>query len=330
MKKILIAVAILGWVVVLLLLLPPAEPRYRGRMITAWQNDWAAGRQDDIPAVLQHIGTNAIPYAVRNLALNDSRWRSNYCRLQAWLPSPLQRLIPTPKPLLKVVDGANVFFYVGSNSIPHAVTLLKHKSPTVRQAAAWGLGAIRKESAAADQAIPALIEALTDRDRQVRFYAAMSLKDMGAAASNAVPALTKVVADTGVGPQTNSYFYLRAVAAVALGKVGPAAASALPVLKATLQAPNSYLRGQAAVAIWRISLDVDTALPALLREMTGVSEHSKWDWIVALGEMGPRAKAAVPQLTKELEQDKEPWILGHVTNAFKSIDPEAAREVGVK
>ena len=115
-----------------------------------------------------------------------------------------------------------------------------------------------------------------------------------------------------------------------LGKVGPAAASALPVLKATLQAPNSYLRGQAAVAIWRISLDVDTALPALLREMTGVSEHSKWDWIVALGEMGPRAKAAVPQLTKELEQDKEPWILGHVTNAFKSIDPEAAREVGVK
>jgi HEAT repeat protein len=309
----------------------PAERKYQGRTITAWQNDWAAGkRQDEFQAALRHFGTNALPYAVRNLALNDSKWRSYYSSLQAKLPSLLQMFFPKRRPLLKEVDGANVFFYLGSNSIPHAVALLKHDSPTVRRAAAWGLGSLRRQSAAADQAIPALIEALADKDRQVRFFTALSLGNMGPDASNAVPALTKVVASPGIGPATNDFIYLRAAAAVALGKIGPAAATALPTLKAALQEPNSYLRGQTAVAIWRIDSDADTALPVLLQEMPGTNEHDKWNWIIALGEMGPRAKEAVPQLQKELEEDREKWILSYVTNALKSIDPEAAAKAGMK
>jgi hypothetical protein len=38
----------------------------------------------------------------------------------------------------------------------------------------------------ANEAIPALIEAPTDEDRQVRFNAALSLKEMGADAPSAV------------------------------------------------------------------------------------------------------------------------------------------------
>jgi HEAT repeat protein len=169
-----------------------------------------------------------------------------------------------------------------------------------------------------------LIEALTDEDRKVRFNAAMSLKEMGPDAADAVSSLAKVVAFTGAGPETNDLFYLRAVAAVSLGKIGPAAAGALPVLKTALHESNSYLRGQTAVAIWRIDSDVDTALPVLLREMPATIEDSKWDWIVALGEMGPRAKAALPQLRTELQQDQKEWILAYVTNALKSIAPEAS------
>jgi HEAT repeat protein len=228
------------------------------------------------------------------------------------------------------VDGANVFYYIGSNSTLQAIALLKHNSPTVRRAAAWGLGAIRRKSSAANQAIPGLIDALADQDQRVRFNSALALKEMGADASNAIPALTKVVANTGVGSSSNSLFYLRAAAAVALGKIGPTANSALPALRIALLESNSYLRGQAAVAIWRIDSDVDTSLPVLLREMTGTDENSKWDWIVALGEMGPRAQQAVPQLRRELEQDKLKWVISHVTNALKQIDPQAAAAAGVK
>jgi hypothetical protein len=316
--------------IILFLFVPSPQPKYQGRTITAWQDDWAAKKNRTWPEALQHIGTNALPYAVRNLALNDSRWRSNYTRLQAMMPGLLQRVCTKPKPILQEVDGANVFFHIGSNSIPYAIALLKHDSPTVRRAAAWGLGGLRRQTAAADQAIPALADALIDRDRMVRFDAALSLKEMGPAASIAVPALSQVVANTGTGPETNDLFYLRAVAAVALGKIGPAATNALPVLQSALHEPNAYLRGQAAVAMWRISGDVDTTLPVLLHEMPSTAEDSKWDWFVALGEMGPRAKDAVPQLKTELKQVQKQWILNYVRNALRCIDSEAAEQGGVR
>jgi hypothetical protein len=316
--------------IVLVILWSSREPTYQGQKITAWQDDWAAGKNRTWPEALRHIGTNALPYAVRNLALNDSRWRSNYSRLQPKMPGLLQRAFRKPKPLLKEVDGANVFFYVGSNSIPYAIAFLKHDSPTVRRAAAWGLGPLRRQTVAANQAIPALTDALSDPDRMVRFDAALSLKEMGPAASNAVPALDRVVAYTGTGPETNNLFFLRAAAAVALGKIGPAATNALLALQAALHESNAYLRGQSAVAIWRISGDVDTTLPVLLHEMPGTTEASKWDWIIALGEMGPRAQAAVPQLKVELQQDKRQWVLGYVTNALRRIDPEAEAQAGVR
>jgi hypothetical protein len=314
--------------IVLFLLLPRPQPTYHGKTITAWEDAWAAKKTPEWPDALRDIGTNALPYIAHNLALNDSVLRSNYARLQAKLPSQLQTVFRKPKPLLQEVDGANVFLYIGSNSLPYEIALMKHQSPTVRRAAAWGIGALRRQSRSADQAIPALIEALSDSDRMVRFDAALSLLEMGPDASNAVPALAKVVAYSGVGPQTNNLFYLRAIAARALGKIGPAASNALPSLKPALGESLPYLRGTAAVAIWRIDSDVDTTLPVLLREMPVTVEDSKWDWIIALREMGPRAKAAVPQLTNEL-RDQNGWVREYVTNALRRIDPEAAAEAGI-
>jgi len=330
MRKCVIGAAILGASAILLLVLMSIEPKYQGRGISAWQNDWASKKAQGFPAALQHIGTNALPYVVRNLALNDSTWRRNYSSLRPKLPNVLQRLFPKPKALLNDGDAYTVFYSLGSNSIPCAIVLLKHDSPTVRHAAAMGLAQLRKQYTAANQAIPALIEALSDTDNIVRTSAAITLQVMGPDASNAVPALAKIVADTGGGPQTSSGPFTRAAAAVALGKMGPAAAAALPTLKSVLQESHSAVRGSAAVAIWRIDSDVDTALPVLLEEIPRADEIPKWDWIVALGEMGPRAKQAAPQLAKELEQHHEKWFLNYVTNALKSIDPEAAAEAGVQ
>lgn len=327
MKKLplIIGITLAGGLVLFFLLSPP-QPTYHGRTITQLQDDWAAKKSSDFSAALKAIGTNALPYVVQNLAQNESSARSNYTSLQAKLPGPLQKLFAKPKPLLQEADGPNVFSNLGSNSLPSAIALLHHDSPTVRRAAAYGISSLRRKSPTVNQAMPALIGALTDTDRMVRFYAALALKEMGADASNAVPALTKVVADAGVGSQRNDFFYLRAAAAVALGKIGPPSASALPVLQTALQEPNSYLRGQAAVAIWRINSDVHTALPVLLREMPANNEHSKWDWVIALGEMGPRAKAALPQLRTELQQDHDTWILAYVTNALNSIAPKTNLE----
>ena len=306
-----------------LLALRPTEPSYQGRPISAWLDDMTTKGPTDYYKAIENIGTNALPYAVRNLGRNDSKWRKKYRELWPKFPKFLKQFLPQPKQNLQVVHGANVFSSIGPDAISQAITLLKHDSSTVRQAAAWGLGSLRRKSTAVNQAIPALIETLRDPDRSVRFFATLTLKEMGADASNAVPALAKIVGDNGVGTDQHS----RAAAAYALGKIGPTARNALPALKKALQEPSSYLRGQVAVAIWRIDSDAETTLPVLLQEMPRTIEDSKWDWIIAVGEMGPRAKEAIPQLTNELKQDKKVWIREHIINALIKIDPEAAAKI---
>ncbi|TAL07464.1 MAG: HEAT repeat domain-containing protein [Verrucomicrobia bacterium] len=296
------------------------DPLYQGKKLSQWMDDFAARKPSQFNEAVREIGTNSLPRVVHNLAKNDSEIHLRYRVLWEKTPAKIQKYLPAPRPLLQPVHGANVFHYIGTNSLPCAIALLQHPSSTVRQSAAWGICTLRRQSEAANQAIPALTIALADSEKQVRFYALLAFKEMGAAASNAVPAITKILAGT---PQPGgSDFYLRAAAASALGKIGPAAESSLPALKSALQSPNSYLCGQAAVAIWRVSGDVDTALPALLQVMPAESEHSKWDWIIAVGEMGPRAKAALPQLKRELAADKQVWVLEYVTNALRRIDPE--------
>lgn len=297
------------------------EPQFQGRRISLWLEDYAAQKPGQVSQAMREIGTNALPYVVQQLERNDSPWQSGYRRLWPKLPGLLQKIFPSPKPPFEVVHGANAFHFIGTNSLSSAITLLQHQNPMVRQAAAWGICTLRRQSPVANEAIPALTAALSDPDQQVRFYTLLAFKEMGTAASNAVPVITTVLTPTGPASATNTAFYLRAAAASALGKIGPPAVSAVPSLKTTLQAPNPYLRGQAATAIWRISGEVDTALPVLLHELPLESEHSKWDWIIALGEMGARATSAVPQLKLELTQARETWVLEYVTNALKKIDP---------
>lgn len=300
---------------------PDPDPQYQGKKLSEWMNDFAARKPSRFNEAVREIGTNSLPSILRNLAKNDSPFRQNYVVVRSKSPKMIQRFLPEPKPLLQPVHGANVFHYIGTNSLACAIELLSHPSSTVRQSAAWGIASLRRQSVVATQAIPALTIALDDDERQVRFHALLAFMEMGEAASNAIPTITKILAGT---PQSGgSDSYLRAAAARVLGKIGPPAESALPTLQAALQSSNSYLRGQAAVGIWRVSGDVDTALPVLLQEMPKESEHSKWDWIIALGEMGPRAKAALPQLKRELKADKERWVLDYVTNALQQIDPDS-------
>jgi hypothetical protein len=81
MKKLAVIIGIvLCGGIILVFHLPRPQPSYHGRTITALQDDWAARKSRELPDALRYIGTNALPYAVQNLALNDSGWRSNYSR----------------------------------------------------------------------------------------------------------------------------------------------------------------------------------------------------------------------------------------------------------
>lgn len=129
------------------------EPEYAGKPVSTWVDQFAA-YQDDCRTAIRERGANGLRFAVKRLEQNDSVWSKHSAGLYSKLPAILRNAVPRPKPMLRVVDGANWFYLVGSNSIPYASPFLKHHSPTVRQAAAWGFGSLRRETAAADQAIP--------------------------------------------------------------------------------------------------------------------------------------------------------------------------------
>ncbi len=328
-------IVIAGLIVLLLaglafLVLRKDEPTYQNRRISLILDDWAAGKPGvPVNEALAAIGTNALPYAVRTLARNDSNWRQKYRDTWPKLPKFLKSILRQPKPNSPVGGGGRVFSAIGPSAVPLAIELLQHSSPSVREAAAYGIQTLRLHTTAASAAIPALSQALQDPEPKVRASAMWALATMGPDASNAVPTLTKVLANAGAGPQTGGFFYQRGNAAFVLGKIGPAAGQAVPTLKSALQVPNPYLRGQAAVALWHIDGDAETALSTLLQLMPFTHESDKRDWLIALSEMGPRAVSALPQLERELSQDEYPEILVQVTNALLSIDTVAAGKFGV-
>lgn len=316
-----IAIAVTVFAVITLaslLVLRTPEPRYQGIPIHVFLDQMARNTNtSEAYTAVSKLGTNCLPYVITALAQKDSATVKKYEQVWKALPAFAQKILPSPKPVLQDVYGANIFGVFGCDFIDQDIRLLKHKSPSVRRAAAWSFtNLVRHHCFRANKAIPALIEALDDPDEPVVFNASISLMEFGPDATNAIPSLARILGNT------NNHSALRAIAACDLGKIGRAAANCAPTIKLAMQSTDPYLRGQATVALWRVTGDVSTTLPVLLAAMPTVIEYNKWDWIIALGEMGPRAKAAVPQLEKELQQDKQNYILDYVKKSISQIQPE--------
>ena len=90
-------------------------------------------------------------------------------------------------------------------------------------------------------ALPALIDALSDDDRDVRAWAAGAIGWMVPGAVPAIGALVKLLRDPYEGARNN--------ACIALGRIGPAAREALPALREALNNPSRDVRQFAAAAV---------------------------------------------------------------------------------
>lgn len=101
----------------------------------------------------------------------------------------------------------------------------------VRETAADSLGRL------GDAAVPALITALEDADRDVRAQATRALARMGPKAEEAIPALIEALDDDDKE--------VRRGAARALGQIGPLAEEAVPALMRALKDPRNKATEQA-------------------------------------------------------------------------------------
>jgi HEAT repeat protein len=125
--------------------------------------------------------------------------------------------------------------------------------------------ALLRMGPAAKPALPALIQALADRDPVIRMNVATALHRMGPAARPAVPALIRALGDARNDTDCKLFpCTIREVVAVALGHASADSAEAVPALSELLlpSEPEST-RAAAARALGEIGLEATPAAPRL-------------------------------------------------------------------
>jgi hypothetical protein len=156
------------------------------------------------------------------------------------------------------------------------------------------------EPSNAKEDIPALIEAIRDKDPLVRRRAAEALGKMGPEAKQAIPALKEALAGTD--------FLLQQTASEVLAKMGPAA---IPALTESLRGKNPFPRGYAAAALSKMGPEAVPSLTEAFRDerirplATAVARDMKEPKAVAaLTEALRNAGVSVAQRPDEEQRNK--------------------------
>jgi HEAT repeat protein len=214
---------------------PTAAAQQPKRSVTELIADLKKGEKEQFAALaqLEALGAKAAEAAPALVDLLGTT-KSEDVKLAAAIA--LGKIGPAAvEPLSKAISSkdADVRFYAvwglafvgppARSATPLVVKALSDSSPAVRRKAAYALGKIDPDPAAV---VEALVAALGDADDDVRVAVAAALPSLG---KLAVPALVKRLKYDDAK--------LRPLAAKVLGDIGPAAADAVPELKAILLNP---------------------------------------------------------------------------------------------
>jgi HEAT repeat protein len=319
-----VSVAAGGW----LFFRRPAEPRFAGKRVSYWFKEycfsgqrmtWNAGRREETGAALRQVGTNAVPYLLKQAFDTgpSSGWRKDLYRL---LSRSLRSWgVPVfVDPEIMSEEGADALKEIKPPANQLLPLLERHLKSTDRMERRQALYILGCTGDGAEKTVPWLCAALKSPDVWERALAVQSLGWVGPDAQAAVPML---IEELKAPPNTNQPpARLARQAAVALGRIGKAAAPALPLVQGLFeQETNWNLRGTLAVALCHIDGDQTNAL-AFLTNGLATHEPASERWIAAgeLGNIGPDAKAAVPLLLAALDGTND-MLFSQVPGALKKM-----------
>lgn len=259
----------------------------------------------------------AVPLLVERLTDNRQNVREAAVQALMDLNPPPGSLIPQLK---KVLDQANAetvsraldaLATLGKPAVPRLIAAMEHDE--VRMRAAMILGRIGPE---AEEAIPALTEALKDPRSEVRREAVFALGAIGPAAAPAVPQITELLQD----PDMN----VRYAAAYALGKIGPKAIGAKQQLLDRLATADQFLALVSAWALAQIqpecSVTSPKTVPLLIKALDQSSPMVQLEAIDALECLGPLAEDALPRLKELAQSASNPTVRQAASDAAKEIE----------
>ena len=204
-------------------------------------------------------------------------------------------------------EAPNAIRAIGTNALPALFELARTKDSSGRKAL------LKFASRQSQFAFEGSSEA---HDLSMRGYAIL-----GPAAAEAVPALTNLLSD----PE------LQLSAILCLSHIGTAAEDAIPALLLQLTNTDYVVGASAKAALATIHRRPEQVVPVLIANLVArpARDPTPHLTVEALGRFGNEANAAVPSIVPLL-MDGRLLVRTAATNALKRIDPETARQAGVK
>ncbi len=228
----------------------------------------------------------------------------------------------------------------GKSAVPALIELLKNDSgPTVRAAAARSLGYLGDPTS---DAVPALINAIVDKDPRVRRSAVAAIHRIHPGPKIVLPLFVKVLGDADPATVAQALASVSELGAkvvppmiealknekarywglLVLADIGPAAKDAVPEIKKSLSDSKVEVAMQAALTLAAIGPDAKDATPELIAALNNPSNAVRFGAAYALGKIG--AKDAAPSLEKLMAENKSQFLCAVCAWALVEINPNDA------
>jgi HEAT repeat protein len=261
----------------------------------------ARALEDPDPAV--RLGARRVLESVA--ALRMKLWRK--------LPGAPPEVLPPPEPVLLEI-GAREEAAVQKEGAaagppkddplwralrPSVRILARHlKDPDVRLRLA-AIDFLERLEVWADEAVAALVDALGDPDRFVRWSAARTLFRLGPIRANlVVPGLARLVSDCDLD--------VRLMGIYTLENYRAEAAPAVPALTGAVSAGDTEARVAAIHTLGAIGPKAAPAIPSLIEALAQKDARVRRAAAETLGRLGPRAADAADALRRALNDDDAP------------------------
>jgi len=233
---------------------------------------------DAVPALLQALKNEERDWALRQAASDALGAIGSEA-----VPALIEALADEDEQVRRAAAGAlRDMGPQAGDAIPALIQTLRDKD--VSMDAASALGEI------GPQAIPALVEAVDDRDAQVRRGAILALGFIGPEAKEAAPLIIQAL-------EGDAEWLVRSGAANALGWIKPDASEAVPALVQALEDESEYVRSAAADALGEFGAQARDAIPALIEALG--DEYS--------GLRSSAARALRDVSGQDLGEDRDRW-----------------------
>jgi RNA polymerase sigma factor (sigma-70 family) len=212
----------------------------------------------------------------------------------------------------KVVEGSHSgLSKIGTEAVPVLVEELKNGEKNGRL---FALSSLSWIGSRAKEAVPAVKEALKDKDHAIRYEAIKALYSIDLDGN--VSVFADAVADDAVEIRNFTLNLMRSHGAIA--KV---AMPRLLIVAVKDSEPN--IRNMALDILLGLKPDTKTAVPTLREVLKDKSQGIRQTAVRALANLGPEAKEAVPDLVAALKNTQDYGEREQIIYALGSIGPEA-------